>query len=136
MRLHFFALLCEGLALLAAPTAAPVPKRKPVAELTPALIEGTWLYSWGGFPDGVIGFNRDGTYSALHQPAGTTVYYGTWTVTRDTVVIEEMAFDPTTGAVISGAPTRYEFTFDPKTYPKLSGVSNGTVEVKLWGRQH
>jgi hypothetical protein len=59
------------------------------------------------------------------------MYCGTWTVENgDTVVIKEYAYHISTGEQYSG-PATYEFKFDPKGYPNLKGMSNGSCVVKL-----
>ncbi len=131
MRLHFALLLAHALAALS-PTAAPVPKQPPAEP--PAIkadqVVGTWAYSWGQWPDGIISFDKDGSYSAVHVPGGATVYAGTWTVRDNTLTITEYSFDFATGER-RGGPSDYCFDFGRTRMPDLAGVSNGSTPVKL-----
>jgi hypothetical protein len=117
------------------PVRAPVPKApRPPEKLTPEMIQGTHLYLWGGWPNGVISFNADGTYLAKHDPESQTLYGGTWCVSGDTVTIFEVCWHEE-GEMPAEGHVRYDFKFDVAGYPKLVGKSNGTTDVALWNRR-
>jgi hypothetical protein len=127
--LIFALMLACLLALLArAAGGAPVPKRP--AELTKEQVVGTWSYSWGAMPNGIIAFAADGTYAAQHEPGGAVSYAGTWAVEGGTVTIQECSYDFATGE-FRGGPVEYRFEFKAADYPNLRGLSNGSTKVAL-----
>lgn len=134
--------LAGWLGLVSAARGAPVPKQAAVRELTPEMVEGTWLYEWHGMKDGVICFEKSATgertYVARHDPNAETFYVGTWHVEGgDTVVISERSVNPTWG--YTGGPTTYRFKFAVGAYPVLKGTSTsarGTeTTVTIWNRK-
>lgn len=131
MRLHFALLLAHALTHLSA--LAPVPKPKPVEPLTADAVVGTWGYLWGSHADGIITFEKDGSYSAQHDPGGAYCYAGTWKVDGNVVTLTEFGFRFDTGVKFSG-PAEYAFDFGATRPPVLVGVSNGSVPVALKNR--
>jgi hypothetical protein len=125
-----------AVALVAPAIAAPVPRVPPPADLTPELVEGTWLYTWSDWGPGVICFNRDGTFVSSFESKPGALYVGTWCAKGDTVTIFERC--QTVGGPEPEGPhhyARFDFIFEPKGYPKLTGRSNGTEPVALWNRK-
>lgn len=110
-------------------SAAPVPKQKPVEApaLTVEKMAGSWSYAWDKWPDGVGRLDRDGTYSAAFPNHPQTVYFGTWTVEGETVVMSEYEHDLTTNA--RSGPVEYRFTFKASDWPNLSGKNKDGTRV-------
>lgn len=128
--------------------AAPVPKgavpAKP-AKLTAALLAGSWQYEWSGSLHGWIRFEADGTYTAQHDPNGTTVYSGTWSVGEGSITIVEWAHHTTTGT--TSGPQNYRFDVSTADWPAVTGrstsgygfdtqvIPEATQHLKLSGRK-
>jgi hypothetical protein len=130
LRLHAACLLAELLVALNL-TAAPVPKQRPPEGLTAEQVVGTWHYESNGLNDGVITFDRNGSYVAVHVPGSDNVYAGTWKCDATSVTITEWLYSAATGAMQAG-PTDYRFEFGAGAkLPELVGKSNGSVHVKL-----
>lgn len=132
MRLFATAVLYVLLAALAV-TGAPVPKDPKQEPTTADMMAGTWLYSWGTWPNGVIALERDGSYSAVHDANSGTAYCGTWTFADDVLTIREWSVNRTTGERGWG-PNVYVFDFKGSKYPVLAGTSRPGDKVKLWNR--
>jgi hypothetical protein len=131
LRLNAFCLLADLLAMLSLTGGAPVPKQRPPEGLTVDAMVGVYDYSWGGFPDGVLTLNKDGSYVGIHVPGSDQIYAGHWRCTPTSVVIEEWSYSAVTGE-LRGGPAIYVFEFGAGAkLPELVGKSNGTVHVKL-----
>ena len=109
--------------------AAPVPRQAPPKQLTADMMVGTWHYEWDDLLDGVISFDAGGGYTAVHVPGGCHVYYGSWRVEADAVILTEYVHNLDTNA--RGGPSEYRFRFKPADYPRLKGLSNGAGHVAL-----
>lgn len=125
--------LCFGVLiglLLALSVRAPVPKSPPPPKLTAERMVGSHHYEWGSWLDGVIHLNADGSYTAIHVPGSSSVYFGRWTVADGhTVVLTEYRHCLNTNGV--SGPSEFRFQFDPKDFPALTGKSNGTTHVVI-----
>jgi hypothetical protein len=119
--------LAACLLAVATVAAAPVPKHltppKP-AKLTKELLVGSWSYSWSGMTRGWIRFEADNTYTAQHDPDGTTVYSGTYSVGEGSVTIVEWAHHANTGTV--SGPNLYRFDIGLGDWPAMVGKSTGS----------
>ena len=127
-RFAFF-LLADALLFLAA---APVPKQPPAPppELTRVALEGHWEYDYAGMLGGHITFFGDGTYEACHVPGSTTIYFGSYSLTGNSVTLYESCRIAGDDAPASWVGT-FTFDFDKTKPPKLVGKSNGVTDVKL-----
>lgn len=87
--------------------AAPLPR--PPAVTADTLSGATWAYASGPFPNGLITFNADGTYAAVHDRERPDIaFHGSWWVRDGRVRLSECRFDPESGVVYG--PNAYEFT--------------------------